>query len=235
MKGRVLVVEDEDDVRRLLTFNLQRAGFEVFEAATGADALITAAKEAPQVILLDLMLPDLGGIAICQRLRQDPDLGNVGILMLTALSSDEDRLEGLSAGADDYVVKPFNVEEIILRVRAIIRRLDEREHTDTNVETALHQVSTLSLNPRTHRVEVEGQAVQLRPLEYKLLATLIAEPGRVFTRDELIRSVWDMDSTSNPRLVDVHIRRLRKNLRGASQLIETVPGFGYRVAVPSDA
>jgi two-component system phosphate regulon response regulator PhoB len=175
------------------------------------------------------MLPDLSGLEICRRLRADDALCNVGILMLTALSSDDDRVEGLAAGADDYVIKPFNVEEIILRVRAIARRLGERAQASSEPSSAILSAGSLQLDPLTHEVRVGGSEVQLRPLEYKLLSTLMMQAGRVFSREELIREVWEMESTSNPRLVDVHIRRLRQNLGQASPVVETVPGFGYRV------
>lgn len=231
MGGRVLVVDDEQDVLRLLTFNLERAGFQTFTASSGADALLAAGRETPSVVILDVMLPDLSGVEVCRRFREDSRLSDVGILMLTALSADDERVEGLAAGADDYVTKPFNVEEIVLRVRAITRRIGERaQASNAQSSDATLQCERLSLNPVTHDVRVDQRPVVLRPLEYKLLSILVAEPGRVFSREELLRDVWDMESasTSNPRLVDVHIRRLRQNLGEAASVVETVPGFGYR-------
>jgi two-component system phosphate regulon response regulator PhoB len=230
MSGRILVVDDEPDVQRLLSFNLQRAGFEVHTASTGADALMAAARDIPDVIILDLMLPDLSGVEICRQIRQDDSLARVGVLMLTALSSDEQRVEGLTAGADDYVVKPFNVEEIILRVRAITRRMGEREQASQKSSSEVLRCGPLTVNPVTHDVRVDDKTVNLRPLEYKLLSLLVGAPGKVFSREELLEQVWEMDAkaASNPRLVDVHIRRLRQNLGKASSVVETVPGFGYR-------
>lgn len=228
MPERILVVDDEQDVCRLLSFNLERAGFETQTANTGADALLRAAREKPRVIILDLMLPDLSGLDLCRRIRQDRALADVGILMLTAKGSDEERVEGLAAGADDYVVKPFNVDEILLRVKALCRRLGEHASAQTDSSGGLLCCGSIELDPVTHKVLVDGAAVTLRPLEFKLLAVLMAEPGKVFSRDDLIRDVWEIEHVSSSRLVDVHIRRLRQNLGDAASEIETVPGFGYR-------
>ena len=229
MSGRVLVVDDEQDVRRLLTFNLERAGFETFAEGTGSAALLTAARVSPTVIVLDLMLPDLGGMEICQRLRSDSVLSGVGILMLTALGSDNERIDGLAAGADDYVVKPFNVEEVVLRVKALAARIGERGAATGTKQDAFRKCGNLRVNLATYEVTVGSSALSLRPLEFKILSVLIGDPGRVFSREELLSQVWDLHDTSNPRLVDVHIRRLRQNLGAAAELVETVPGFGYRL------
>jgi two-component system phosphate regulon response regulator PhoB len=230
MGDRVLVVDDERDVCRLIGFNLEQAGFDVETALTAADALLAAGREPPAVVVLDVMLPDMSGVEVCRRLRADPALGEVGVLMLTALGGDEDRISGLEAGADDYVVKPFNVHEIVLRVRALARRIGERTRARGQSPGKLHRSGELTLDPVTHDVRWGATSIELRPLEFKLLATMMAEPGRVFTRDELLRLVWDMDEGGgNPRTVDVHVRRLRKNLGGGAEQIETVPGFGYRV------
>lgn len=228
MGERVLVVEDEPDVSRLLCFNLGQAGFDAEAAATAADALLAVGRQPPDVVLLDVMLPDMSGVEVCKRLRADPALSGIGVLMLTALGNDDDRIAGLEAGADDYVVKPFNVQEIILRVRALARRIGERAHARTKSPGAEYRSGDLTLDPVTHDVRAAGAPVELRPLEFKLLATLMAEPGRVYTREDLLRTVWDMESGGNPRTVDVHVRRLRKNLGDCASQIETVPGFGYR-------
>jgi len=225
----VLVVDDERDVNRLLCFNLEQAGFATESALTAADALISVGRQRPAVIVLDVMLPDLTGVEVCKRLRADPSLAGVGVLMLTALGNDDDRISGLEAGADDYVVKPFNVQEIILRVRALARRIGERNQARSQQQTGpLLRTGDLTLDPVTHEVKANNTVVDLRPLEYKLLATLIAEPGKVFSREDLLRQVWDIDSGGNPRTVDVHVRRLRQNLGVCAAQIETVPGFGYR-------
>ncbi|MCG8422798.1 MAG: response regulator transcription factor [Proteobacteria bacterium] len=228
MGERVLVVDDERDVCRLLSYNLERAGFETESAATAADALLCAGRQLPTVVVLDVGLPDLSGVEVCRRLRADRDLAGVGILMLTALGADEDRIAGLSAGADDYVVKPFNVDEVVLRVRALARRIGERDQARDQRPGTLFRSGQLIVDPITHDVRLGDQTIELRPLEFKLLVTLLAKPGRVFSRQELLRTVWDMEGGGNPRTVDVHIRRLRQNLGACADQIETVPGFGYR-------
>lgn len=229
MGERVLVVDDERDVCRLLAFNLSQAGFATEMALTAADALLAAGREPPAVVVLDVMLPDMSGVEVCRRLRADPSLGGVGVLMLTALGGDDDRIAGLEAGADDYVVKPFNVQEVVLRVRALARRIGERDQARGLSPGQLLHSGTLTLDPVTHDVRAGTEPLELRPLEFKLLATLMADAGRVFTREELLRTVWDIDDgDGNPRTVDVHVRRLRKNLGPCAEQIETVPGFGYR-------
>ncbi len=229
MRVPVLVVDDERDVGRLLTYSLTQAGFEPSCVTTGGEALLAAARQPPAVMVLDVGLPDLSGFEVCRRLRADPLLAEVGVVMLTALGSRDDRIEGLEAGADDYVVKPFDVEEVVLRVRALARRLRERADArgSTVAATTLLRSGLLTLDPVTHAVCGDGQPLSLRPLEYKLLATLMAEPGRVFSRDDLLRQVWEIERGSE-RTVDVHVRRLRVNLGRWAEQVETVPGFGYR-------
>jgi DNA-binding response OmpR family regulator len=229
MAARVLVVDDERDVCRLLTFSLEQAGFEVTSAGTGAEALLSIGRKPPDVIVLDVGLPDLSGVELCRRLRADRDISDVGIVMLTALGSREDRIVGLEAGADDYVVKPFDVQEVVLRVRALTRRISERDHARETKQSSqqLLRSGELTVDPVTFEVRGGDRRFALRPLELKLLMTLMAEPGRVFSRDELLRQVWEIEHGS-VRTVDVHVRRLRINLGEHAEQIETVPGFGYR-------
>ena len=230
MATRVLVVDDERDVCRLLTYSLDQAGFEAISVNTAADALLTAGREAPAVVVLDVGLPDMSGVDVCKKLREDKQLADVGIIMLTALGSREDRIVGLEAGADDYVVKPFDVQEIVLRVRALSRRISERDTARQEKppqQGKLLRSGQLTVDPITHDVRGDGQLLALRPLEFKLLATLLAEPGRVYSRKELLELVWDIEHGSE-RTVDVHVRRLRMNLGAWADQIETVPGFGYR-------
>jgi two-component system phosphate regulon response regulator PhoB len=230
MGTRVLVVDDERDVCRLLTYSLDQAGFEAISVNTAADALLTAAREPPAVVVLDVGLPDMSGVDVCRKLREDKQLADVGIIMLTALGSREDRIVGLEAGADDYVVKPFDVQEIVLRVRALTRRISERDtarHEKTPQQGKLLRSGKLTVDPITHDVRGDGELLALRPLEFKLLATLLGEPGRVYSRKELLELVWDIEHGSE-RTVDVHVRRLRMNLGAWADQIETVPGFGYR-------
>lgn len=228
MGERVLVVDDERDVCRLLCFNLEQAGYELEFAYNAADALLAAARQRPAVVVLDVMLPDMSGVEVCRRLRADTELGGVGVLMLTALGNDDDRISGLAAGADDYVVKPFNVQEVVLRVGALCRRMGERASAQGKTPGTLLESGRLTLDPVTHDVRAGSDTLELRPLEFKLLATLMGEPGRVFSREDLLKQVWDMETGGNPRTVDVHVRRLRKNLGDCAEQIETVPGFGYR-------
>ena len=232
MAVRVLVVDDEPDVCRLLTFSLEQAGFEAKSVATGSDALLSIGRHPPAVVVLDVGLPDLSGVEVCRRLRADPEAGDIGIIMLTALGERQDRIVGLEAGADDYVVKPFDVHEIVLRVRALARRMSERDDARTGAappagSSGVLRSGGLTLDPVTHELRGDGQPLSVRPLEFKLLATLLAEPGRVFTREELLRQVWEIEHGS-VRTVDVHVRRLRLNLGEWADRIETVPGFGYR-------
>jgi two-component system phosphate regulon response regulator PhoB len=230
MGTRVLVVDDERDVCRLLTYSLDQAGFEATSVNTAADALLTAGREPPAVVVLDVGLPDLSGVDVCRKLREDKQLADVGIIMLTALGSREDRIVGLEAGADDYVVKPFDVQEIVLRVRALTRRISERDtarQEKAPQQSKLLRSGALTVDPITHDVRGDGELLALRPLEFKLLATLLGEPGRVYSRKELLELVWDIEHGSE-RTVDVHVRRLRMNLGAWADQIETVPGFGYR-------
>jgi DNA-binding response OmpR family regulator len=228
MAARVLVVDDEPDVCRLLTFSLEQAGFEVGSASTGAEALLSIGRKPPAVIVLDVGLPDLSGVELCRRVRADTELADIGIVMLTALGSREDRIVGLEAGADDYVVKPFDVQEVVLRVRALARRISERDRArGAQASQQLLRSGALTVDPVTFEVRGGDKLLALRPLELRLLMTLLGEPGRVFSRDELMRTVWEIEHGS-VRTVDVHVRRLRINLGEHADQIETVPGFGYR-------
>jgi two-component system, OmpR family, phosphate regulon response regulator PhoB len=229
MDRRVVIIEDERDVARLLEFNLRSAGFEVTTAATGADGLTEVTKQKPDVVVLDLMLPDQSGYDVCKQLRADPLVGEVGVLMLTARGEAEDRILGLEVGADDYVVKPFVVREVVLRVTALANRLAERRARPATGDPGnVLRAGPIEIDPLTHDVRISGAPTQLRPLEYKLLHLLVSEPGRVFSREELLEQVWEMRGDIHTRTVDVHVRRLRVSLGPAADAIETVHGFGYR-------
>jgi two-component system, OmpR family, phosphate regulon response regulator PhoB len=229
MERRVVIIEDERDVARLLEFNLRAANFEVASAATGGEGLALVLKHKPDVVLLDLMLPDQSGYDVCKQIRNDPAIGDVGVLMLTAKGEAEDRILGLEVGADDYVVKPFVVREVVLRVTALANRLAERRARPAAGDPGgVLRVGPIELDPVTHDVRISGAPTQLRPLEYKLLQLLVSDPGRVFSREELLEQVWDMRGDINTRTVDVHVRRLRVSLGPAADVIETVHGFGYR-------
>jgi two-component system, OmpR family, phosphate regulon response regulator PhoB len=228
VQRRVVIVEDERDVARLLEFNLTAAGFAVEWAGSGGEGLERVRASSPDVVVLDLMLPDLSGYTVCTRIRSDAALADTGVLVLTAKGEPEDRILGFEVGADDYVVKPFVVREVVLRVTALANRIAERRVRGTASAGAPVAVGGIAIDPVTHEVRVHGQPAQLRPLEYKLLQLLFSEPGRVFSREDLLEQVWEMRGDINTRTVDVHVRRLRVSLGAASDVVETVHGFGYR-------
>lgn len=230
---RVLIVDDEADLARLLAFNLREAGFAPETAGTGAEGLAAAGRSRPAVVLLDVMLPDLPGTEVCRRLRAQPETADVAIMMLTARGDELDRVAGFELGADDYVVKPFSVREVVLRVRALSRRASERRVAHETADTGRRFVwRELALDPVRHRVFLAGEELALRPLEYRLLATLLERPGEVFSRQRLLEEVWGVTAEVNTRTVDTHVRRLRERLGAYEQAIETVHGFGYRLRDP---
>jgi two-component system, OmpR family, phosphate regulon response regulator PhoB len=231
MTKQVLLVEDEPDVARLVEFNLRSAGFEVTAVARGKDGLAAARAHPPHVVVLDVMLPDMSGYDVCKALRIETATTDVGVLMLTARGEAEDRILGLEVGADDYVVKPFVVREVVLRVAALAGRIAERRDARKAAASPDSQhlrCGELVIDPVSHDVRVAGQPISLRPLEYKLLALLIGTPGKVYSREDLLDEVWGMRAGINARTVDVHVRRLRMSLGAAADVVETVHGFGYR-------
>ena len=230
----VLVVDDEEDIRRLVSFNLLEAGFKVEEVETGRDALDAATRLRPSVVVLDLMLPDLSGMEVCRRLRSDANVADAAILMLTARGDEYDRVLGFEIGADDYVVKPFSVRELVMRVRGLARRADERRSARGAGDDGKRlKWRGLEIDPARHRVTLDGAELALRPLEYKLLSIFVEHPGRVLSRTELLQEVWGVSPETNTRTVDTHIRRLRERLGAFSEAIETVHGFGYRLRDPA--
>lgn len=230
----VLVVDDEEDIRRLVSFNLDEAGFRVEAVDTGGGALTKAAELRPSVVVLDLMLPDLSGTEVCRRLRATPELADAAILMLTARGDEYDRVLGFEVGADDYVVKPFSVRELVMRVKGLAVRARERRLARGSTDEGQRlKWRGLEIDPVRHRVTIDGGELTLRPLEYKLLAIFIEHPGRVFSRTELLQEVWGISPETNTRTVDTHIRRLRERLGAYSEAIETVHGFGYRLLDPT--
>jgi two-component system phosphate regulon response regulator PhoB len=229
-RDRVLVVEDEPDVHQLVVFNLRDAGFDTHGVLTGADALLAIAELHPAVVVLDLMLPDVTGIEVCRRVRADPALQDVSIVMLTARSDEYDRLLGFEVGADDYVVKPFSVRELVLRVRALLRRPTARvERGDKREAPAPLRFGEIVVDLTSHRVHVGGEEVALRPIEYKLLTYFLSQPRRVLSRAELLEAVWGVDSEAGTRTIDTQIRRLREKLGAHAECIETVHRFGYKL------
>jgi two-component system phosphate regulon response regulator PhoB len=226
-EDRILVVDDEEDLRNLVAFNVRSAGFVVDAAGTGVAALAAVRAAKPAVIVLDLMLPDMLGTAVCAAIRHDPDLADVGILMLTARGGEYDRIQGLEAGADDYVVKPFNVRELVLRVRALAKR-SKNARLAKAIRPKVHRWRGLEVEIARHRVAIDGAPVALRPLEFKLLTTLLASPGTIFSRSDLMRLIWGTDEETDSRTVDTHVRRLRERLGAYGDALETVHRFGYR-------
>jgi len=230
---RVLLVDDEPDLRQLVTFNLRDAGFEVDAVGSGQAGLALASRIRPAVVVLDLMLPDVSGMEVCRSLRADPVLADVAVLMLTARGDEYDRVLGFEVGADDYVVKPFSVKELVMRVRALARRTAERRaaRATTGGDRKLRWKG-LELDPVRHRVFMDDQELQLRPLEFKLIQLLLEHPGRVFTRAQLLEEVWSISGDASSRTVDTHVRRLRERLGAYGEAVETVHGFGYRLKEP---
>lgn len=225
----VLIVDDEADLASLVEFNLHQAGLETAIAMTGERALQLAQQRVPDVVLLDLMLPDLSGKEVCRRLRAEPRTREVPIVMLTARGEESDRVEGFEVGADDYVSKPFSPRELVLRLKAILRRAGPTD-AGQRITTGL-----LTLDTGSHRAWVEGQSLELTALEFKLLHQFMARPGRVQSREQLLADVWGITSPLETRTVDTHVMRLREKLGPARNSVETVRGVGYRMTDESAA
>ncbi len=225
MAQRILVVDDEPDLLELVRFNLAQAGFEVATAETAREGLARARSAPPDLIVLDLMLPDQPGTEVCRQIRADRELAGIPILMLTAKSEEVDRVVGFELGADDYVTKPFSPRELTLRVQSILRRSGSREPTPKRLERG-----PIGLDLERHRCLVDGREVVLTAKEFRLLAALMERPGRVLSRERLLELVWGSDITVTLRTIDTHTKRLREKLGAAADLIETVRGVGYRFA-----
>ena len=221
---KILIIEDEIDLAELLAFNLQQAGFATTQAHDGASGLTEALTHPPDLIILDLMLPGLLGTEVCRRLRQERAMAGVPVLMLTARGEESDRVTGFEVGADDYVVKPFSVKEVVLRVKALLRR-----GGDSPAAGATLLIGPLAIEVERHLVTVDGVPVELTTLEYKLLLTLAERRGRVQSRDGLLQDVWGYNYAGDTRTVDTHITRLRTKLGIAGALIRTLRGFGYKL------
>ncbi len=219
--ARVLVIEDEADLREVLQYNLTQAGHRPFTAATGDAGLKLALEVKPDIVLLDLMLPDVSGTLVAKSLRREPVTQFVPIIMVTAKAEEIDRIVGFELGADDYVVKPFSVRELLLRIDAVLRR-------GKTSEQRVIEVAELRIDKDAHRVTVGPEEVPLTALEFKLLVTLIERRDRVQGRGTLLSDVWAMDSEIASRTVDTHVKRLRDKLGTAGRFIETVRGVGYR-------
>jgi two-component system phosphate regulon response regulator PhoB len=230
MSGLVLVIEDEVDLATTLEYNLRSEGFQVRLAHSGRQGLSAAlADPVPDVIVLDLMLPDLSGTEICRKLRENDRTRDVPIIMCTAKGEEIDRVVGFEVGADDYVVKPFSVRELILRIRALLRRVSRGEG-----EPALVRFGRLKLDRDAHRAWVDDLEIALTALEFRLLNAFVSRKGRVQSRDALLSDVWGIDAEVTTRTVDTHVKRLREKLGDAGAYIETLRGVGYRFKAEPD-
>jgi two-component system phosphate regulon response regulator PhoB len=222
-KGRMLLVEDDRALAELLTWHFEREDYEVVRTGDGEEALLLAAERPPDIVLLDWMIEGVSGLEVCRRLRRGAATANLPIIMLTARGEEADRIRGLDTGADDYVTKPFSPRELVARVAAVLRRVRPA------LAGELLSYRDLEMDVPAHRVRRGGHAVALGPTEFRLLRHLLEHPGRVFSRERLLDTVWGHDSDIDARTVDVHVRRLRKalNARGRPDLIRTVRSAGY--------
>jgi two-component system, OmpR family, phosphate regulon response regulator PhoB len=222
-RARVLLVEDDAALAELVSWHLEREDFEVERTSDGEEAILLARENPPDLVLLDWMIEGVSGIEVCRQLRRFSDTANVPIIMLTARGEEEDRVRGLDTGADDYVTKPFSPRELVARVGAVLRRV----RPALAGERLLY--SDIEMDTASHRVRRGGSPISLGPTEFRLLKHFLEHPGRVFSRERLLDSVWGRDSDIEPRTVDVHIRRLRKaiNVADAPDLIRTVRSAGY--------
>ena len=226
MPDLVMVIEDEKDIRDLVRYNLERAGYRVSTAADGEAGLKNLFASRPDALVLDLMLPGRNGLEVLRELRGEPLTRDLPVVVLTARGAEMDKLLGFEHGADDYLVKPFSVRELVARLGAVMRRARPPR------DAAALEVGALRIDPAAHEIRLRGRPLDLTPREFELLAFFARHPGRVQTRDELLRKVWGYDYVGQTRTVDVHVRRLRRELGDDETMIETVTGVGYKL-VPS--
>lgn len=225
MGEKILVVDDEPDLLELVRVNLAQEGYRVDTATSGRVALAELRRARPDLAVLDLMLPDVSGTDLCRRIRADRELSDLPIIMLTAKADEVDRVVGFEVGADDYVTKPFSPRELVLRVRAVLRR-----HRKSEAEPSSLEHGDLEVDPARHRCFVDGAEIDLTAKEFDLLYNLMKSPGRVLTREHLLATVWGSDVVVTARTIDTHLKRLREKLGNSGRLIETVRGVGYRFA-----
>tara|TARA_B100000767_G_C19738863_1_gene525205 strand:- start:813 stop:1508 length:696 start_codon:yes stop_codon:yes gene_type:complete len=231
MSARILVIEDEPDIRKTIDYNLSKESFKVLQAASISEAEKSIAENLPNLIILDLMLPDGSGLTLCRDIKKDSKTSHIPIILLTAKADEVDRVIGFELGADDYVTKPFSVRELILRVKAILKR-GVSESSATN--ESLYNFGELSINLEAHQVLIEGGEINFTALEFRLLKHLIDRRGRVQTRDQLLEEVWGYSAEVTTRTVDTHIKRLREKLGPMGDYIQTIRGVGYRFAKTPD-
>ena len=225
MKEKILIVEDEKDIVRMLEYNLKKEGYVTVSCRNGEAAIEAANKENPCLVLLDLMLPGMGGLEVCKALKADRKTSNIPVIMLTAKSQESDKIVGLELGADDYVTKPFSPRELIARIRAVLRRIKEKDKLPEVLK-----IGDIAIDFSKITVAVKDKPVELTAKEFELLKTLIKAKGRVLSRDHLLNTAWGLDQSLEiqTRTVDVHVRTLRKKLKSAAKYIITVKNYGYR-------
>ena len=221
--ARIVLIEDEPDLREIVQYNLSQAGHRVHVAGSADAGLRLVRETMPDIVLLDLMLPDRPGTTVCTALKREPHTQAIPVIMVTAKGDEVDRIVGLELGADDYVVKPFSVRELILRINAVLRRSEAKE-------PSVVELGELRLDRDAHRVEVAGNEIPMTPLEFKLLVTLYERKNRVQTRSVLLSDIWGIEADITTRTVDTHVKRLRDKLGEAGSLVETVRGMGYRLS-----
>ena len=222
-QSKILVVEDDHDIAQLLAITMKKAGYEVAVTENGYEALNSIRRHPPDLVILDLMIPGIDGFEVCKEMKRDPKTGAVPVLIVTARGEEIDRIIGLELGADDYVVKPFSPRELLLRVRAILRRAGQEYHP-----AAVFKKEGLEIDSEGHRVRLDGQEIVLTATEFKLLSELANSQGKVLNREQLLDRVWGYHFEGYARTVDTHIRRLRQKLLTCADWIETVRGVGYR-------
>ena len=224
----IYCVEDEQNICELEVYTLQSVGMEAKGCGSGKELFAELEKEVPQLIVLDIMLPDEDGISVLRRLRADKRNANIPVIMATAKGTEFDKVKGLDSGADDYIAKPFGMLEMVARIKAVLRRC--ATSGNASVDNEVIKVENLEVNPLEHKVSVDGEEVVLTFKEYELLKKFLLHPGIVFSRDKLLNDIWGYEFTGETRTVDVHIRTLRQKLGTAGDLIETIRGVGYRMA-----
>jgi two-component system alkaline phosphatase synthesis response regulator PhoP len=225
---KILIVDDEKDIVELVAYNLEKEGYETLKALDGEKALQLVRTKTPDLVVLDLMLPGIQGLEVCRRIRKDPQTAAIPIIMLTAKGEEIDKIFGLEVGADDYITKPFSVKELQARIKAVLRRSEARRAVD---QAELFEFKGLRIDFRSYEVAVDGKRVDLSPTEFRLLKFLSRNPGRVYSREQILDRVWGDDAFVEPRTVDVHIRRLRTRIEhdeSSPDYIITVRGVGYK-------
>lgn len=225
---KILIIDDEQDILDLLSYNLEKEGYSISTALTGHIGRDMADKLAPELIILDLMLPGIDGLELCRLLRGNPRTASIPVLMLTAKSEEVDKIIGLEIGADDYVTKPFSVREIVARVKALLRRSQKDSSQADSKSEEIYQFGLLLIDLSSHEVSLDKKRLKLSPLEFRLLKFFVTHQERVYSRDQLLDKVWGDEAFVEPRTVDVHIRRLREKIEPEGALIKTIRGTGYR-------